>query len=264
MTKGGSSVAEDAQLRAADTFEEAQTLLDVMLKQFHTMERNRTDPFISKVVIAGELKEDSSRPFSQVFQELIDAATVKSRNPLSEQSCPPSPPSGIFLDYGTHFVGLFEAVDRYVAELLILMDAECKSTEEPIFSDVRVLYLNDDVVPLGGQYVCFVDKIPGVVAQSEKVDVPEDVVAEMVADDVRKLTKLLSLVLSEGVSKRKNFLDNARTSHPTLFPNTSSLKMYVKSDLFLTLDEYHRVFGKLPELVRDVEVNHPVDQPLKY
>ncbi|RNF07234.1 hypothetical protein TraAM80_03527 [Trypanosoma rangeli] len=92
----------------------------------------------------------------------------------------------------------------------------------------------------------------------------EEEVADMIMEDVHNLMKLLDIVASEPSNRHKLSVDSVRVTHPLLFPRISSIRTYLGGDLCLTLSEYVDVFGKIPVVTRDVELNHPVDCPLKF
>nr|CCC92455.1 conserved hypothetical protein [Trypanosoma congolense IL3000] len=263
MPKCDTTVINDIQLQAAQLFVEPQTLLDVMLKQFHTVKRSQTDPFVSRVVIAGEVNEVIPCEFMKIIQETIDTSLCKRENPLSEPGCTSVLPSGVFIDYETCFIGLFEALDRHVIDFLTQLKTVSNSTGS-VFLNVRILFLTDDVIPSATPCVGFLSKAPGMAAEGGTQDASEESIADMVVKDVSNLSKILSLASSENVIRRKAFLDNVRITHPSLLPSAACIYLYVKNEIFFTLDEYLQVFDKLPELTRDYEINHPVDQPLKY
>ncbi|ORC88759.1 uncharacterized protein TM35_000151900 [Trypanosoma theileri] len=264
MQKQSNTISNDPQLQKANGFTEAETLLDIMLKKFNSTDRDEADPFLLRVVIAGKRTENAARSLGTLMTELIDRAVSESENPLRLKNETTTKPSGLIIDYENNFIEIIEGYERHIVGFLKLLKKHCDLKEDASCSDVRILFLTDDVLsPLAVPFSC-IDKLPALTPEAEVGEKSDEEIAELLLDDINNLVKLSNLVANELTNKRKIFLDSARVSHPMLFPRTSSLKNYLEKDLFLTLSEYVDLFAKVPELTRDVELNHPVEDPLKY
>ncbi|KAH9597061.1 hypothetical protein LSM04_001475 [Trypanosoma melophagium] len=264
MQKQQNAVSNDPQLQKANGFTEAETLLDVMVKKFHSTDRDEADPFLLRVVIAGKRTENAARSLGTLMTELIDGAVGESENPLRLKSDITRKPSGLIIDYENNFIAIIEGYERHIVGFLKLLKEHCDLKDDASCSDVRVLYLTDDVLsPLAMPFSC-IDKVPALTAEGEAIEKSDEELADLLLNDINNLLKLSNLAANELTNKRKIFLDSARVSHPMLFPRVSSLKSYLETDLFLRLSEYVDLFARVPELTRDVELNHPVEDPLKY
>ncbi|KAG8344569.1 hypothetical protein ERJ75_000431900 [Trypanosoma vivax] len=264
MAKSPNEPLSDAQLDVARAFPEPDTLLQVMLEHFHKMERDNTDPFAMRIVFAGRRKEDTLYRPSLVMEKVLKKTIDSSTNPLNENNDVVIMPSGLIIDFEDHFIALLEGIERHITGFLINLHSDYAMDDNAAYTDIRILFLSDDVSPSGESHMCFVDKLPTSMARNEIQEVSDGELADMIAKDVNKLTNFLTLALEETTKKRSAFLDNARISHPVLFPSLSTVKMYVKRDICLSLDEYVRVFGQLPELNKDIEMVHPIDEPMKH
>ncbi|RNE95318.1 uncharacterized protein Tco025E_10068 [Trypanosoma conorhini] len=264
MSKAPNGTFSDAQLQAVNAFTEAHSLLEVMLRKFYAVERKSGDPFLLRVVVAGKKNENASRSAGLFLSELLDKAVETSENPLSEKSTTMMKPSGLLIEYDTHFIELIEGVERHIILFLKLLEKHCAEKEEASCSDVRILYFVDDVHSSSSASFHYIDKVPAMSTEDEIQEKTEEEIANMIVEDLHNLMKLLDMAAGEPSSKRKLLLDNLRVTHPLLFPRISSINTYLGGDLCLTLSECVSLFGKLPELTRDIELNHPVEDPLKY
>ncbi|KEG10046.1 hypothetical protein DQ04_04251010 [Trypanosoma grayi] len=235
-----------------------------MLKKFHSMYRENADPFILRVVIAGERSENAAHSLGVLMSELVDAAMESSENPLCENNDSPMKPSGVLIDYENVFIELIEGYERHIVQYLKLLHNHCEHKESAHCSNVQVLFLTDDVPTPTTPFFGFVDKVPAITEDGGIQEKTDEEFAEMIVADVHRLMELASLAANEPTNKRKMFLDNVRVTRPLLFPLTSSIRSYLAKDFCFTLGEYVKVFGSIPVLTRDVELNHPAEDPLKY
>ncbi|EAN92657.1 hypothetical protein C3747_42g6 [Trypanosoma cruzi] len=263
MSKTQNGVGNDPQLQAVNAFTEAQSLLDIMLKNFYSVERQAADPFLLRVVIAGKKKESAGRSVGSLLPELLNVAVNTSENPLCEDNEKSAKNFAVLVEYDDYFIELIEGFERHIINFLKLLEKHCSQKEDIICYDVRLLYLVDDVPSPIASFFVHIDKVPAMSTEGEPQDSTDEEIADTIAEDVNNLMKLLNMVADEPSTKRKLFLDNLRVTHPLLFPRKSMIKKYLESDIFFTLSEYIDVYGKISGFTRDIELNHPVVDSLK-
>lgn len=264
MSKQANGVINDAQLRAVNAITDPQPLLEVMLKHFNLTERCLGDPFMLRVILAGSKNEDAPSPIGSVIPELLNNPGVRDEDLCCTLNDGPIEPSGLLIDYEGHFILLIEGYEMQIMHFLKLLKKHGELKKDSSYLDVQVLYLIDDVVLPVAPVFAYIDKVPAVSAGGETRERSDEEISDMITKDIRNMMELSKLVSNETSDKRKSFMDSARVTHFLLFPSVASIKTYLGSNLFLTLSEYLDLFGKIPELTRDMEIDHPVEDPLTY
>lgn len=247
----------DPQVLIASKIKPRESLLDKLLQRYDLSTKVPAFPFRVRLVVSGV----SSYNFSvSRLEEICSESSAKAdvTNPFFTMLEKSSACSSIVIDYGEHFLQLLEGDERhvyfYVADLWA-----CE--EKGLIKDTKVLFVDDDVAPKHFGWIVL-NKLPSLALGDGVVPKKSD---EEVADCIcRDITNLIEISHLASPSRVSQFGDNLKVDHPKLFPKSETVLMYIKSNLFLTLEEFKDCFCKFPDVVREVEINHPSEDPLKY
>ncbi|KPI83528.1 hypothetical protein ABL78_7444, partial [Leptomonas seymouri] len=216
------------------------------------------NPFLLRVIFCGR---KSAQGFGDVLEKIIRETKQESdsSNPFYTE-VNDSQIGTLVIDYGEYFVlaadGPESYVFRYSEKLRALPLIEAPS--------VHVLYLEDDIPEMLFTGITVIDKVPPSTLTISSSDKNIDEVADLVFHDVTAIIELGMQENSQSARMKSVFKDNAKINYPKLFPRVEFLITYMKSDKFFTLDEFVINFCKPANLVREVEIAHPAEDPLTY
>jgi hypothetical protein len=252
------SAAVDAQISAVERLSTPQSVLDAVLSKAEVESYDAANPFLLRVMLCGKKK---SLSFAGILEKVVSEVKRESdlANPFySEKS---AGQIGTFvIDYGENFVQLVEGPERYVFSYAEKLNALPFVDS----SSVRVLYLDDDIPKMIGSGVTIIDKVPPSSLTISSSDKDADDVADLVVHDVTSVIELGTQASNQAARMKSVFTDNAKINFPKLFPRVEFLTAYMKSDSFFTLEEFIVNFAKPANLVREVEITHPAEDPLSY
>lgn len=246
----------DPQVIASSKIGPRESLLDKILQQYDIEGKDPAYPFKMRLILCG----NNGKSFSPSSLESISvdgAMKADLTNPFTSSSVNPASCSSIVVLYGDHFVQVIEGDERhiyfYVSEL-------CSQIEKCDVSNVRIIFFDDDVDSGAFGWITL-DKLPPIALGGEGVtEKNEDEIADYVSKDISNLAEMSGL----ASSRKLHFIENAKADYPKLFPKSEYVRLYIQTSVFLTLEEFKDNFCKFPDLVREVEVNHPSEAPLKY
>lgn len=247
----------DPQVLIASKMKPRESLLDKLIERYDFSNRTPAFPFRARLVIAGMSGSNFSvSRLEQICSESSAKADVT--NPFFTVLEKASKCSSIIIDYGNHFLQLIEGDERHI----FFYASDLRSCEEKgLISSSKVLFIDDDVTPIEFGWVVL-NKLPslalgdGIVPEKSREEVRECI--------CRDITNLLEICNLASCSRVSQFADNLKVDHPKLFPRSEVSLMYIKSNLFLTLEEFGDSFCKFPEVIREVEINHPKESLLKF
>lgn len=248
----------DAQVSAVEKTSEPQSLLDAVLSKADAQSYDAANPFLLRVFFCGKKK---SLAFEGALEKAVNEAKQESdlTNPFYNRDGD-SQIGTLVIDYGEYFVQAVDGPESYVfrfsekLSLLPLVDS----------SSVRVLFLDDDIPKGMCAGVTIIDKVPPSSLTIGSSDKNVGEVADLVIHDVTSVIELWTQANSQVARMKSVFTDNAKINYPKLFPRVEILAEYIKNDSFFTIDEFLVNFCRPANLVRDVEVVHPADDPLSY
>lgn len=252
------SSTTDAQITAVERISKPQSVLDAVLSKSEVKSYDAANPFLLRVVFCGKKK---TLGFGGVLEKTLDEAKRESdlANPFySEQS--DSHIGTLVIDYGEYFIQLVDGPESYVFNYATKLNVV--PFVEP--TSVRVLYLDDDVPKMLCTGITLIDKVPPsslIIGSSDK---SVDDVADLVIHDVASVIELGTQATAQAARMKGVFTDNAKINYPKLFPRVELLLTYMKCDSFFTLNEFIANFCRPANLVREVEITHPAEDPLSF
>lgn len=247
----------DPQVLAASKIKPRESLLDKLLQRYDLSKKVPAFPFRVRLVLSGTIGYNFSvTRLEQICSESSAKADVT--NPFFSILETTSNCSSIVIDYGDHFLQLIEGDERHI----FFYVSDLRGCEEKgLIGDTKVLFVDDDVTPKHFGWVVL-NKLPPLALGDGTVPKKSN---EEVSDSVcRDITNLIEMSGLASSSKTLQFADNLKVDHPKLYPKSEVVLMYIKSNLFLTLEEFRDNFCKFSEVVREIEINHPCDDPLKF
>lgn len=248
----------DAQVVAASKIKPRESLLDKVLEQYDVFDKEPAYPFMVRLILCGKLGKNLTLSH---LERICTEGSMKSDllNPFTASTERSVECSSIFIDYGDHFVELIEGDERHIYFYI----AELWSYEEKgDLSDVRILFVDDDINVKGYGWIVLDKLPPAALGGNEVPEKSDDEIADCLSRDITNLVEMSRIA---GNTKKSNFIDSAKVDYGKLFPKSDLVQMYMKANhLFLTLTEFKDCFCKFPELIREVEINHPSEDPLKY
>ncbi|GET88972.1 hypothetical protein, conserved [Leishmania tarentolae] len=248
----------DAQVSVAEKIVERQSVFDVVLEKIDVKQYNPAYPFQLRVVLCGRKKRSS---FDDAWESL--AAEVKLQCDKANPFCDASESSqlgSLIMDYGEYFIQIVEGPESYVFRFA----EEMKSMPVVDTNSVRILFLDDDIPKSICAGITIIDKVPPSSLAAGSAEKSSDEVAQGVMHDLSSILELASQGSNQIGRMKSIFAENAKVNYPKMFPKVEMLELYINSDNFFTLDEFVNNFCKPVHLIRDEEINHPAEDPLKH
>ncbi|KPA79196.1 hypothetical protein ABB37_05687 [Leptomonas pyrrhocoris] len=246
----------DAQISAVERISEPQSVLDVVLAKAKGKNYDAANPFLLRVLFCGKKK---SVGFGGVLEKIVREAKQEcdSANPFySEESA--GQIGTLLIDYGEYFIQLVDGPENYVFRY----SEKLSSLPFVESSNVQLLYLDDDIPNMLCTGATIIDKVPPSSIAPGSSDKSIDDIADLVIHDVNSMIELGAQESSQVARVKRVFTDNAKINFPKLFPRVELLIAYMHSGNFFTLDEFITNFCKPANLVREVEIAHPAEDPL--
>lgn len=247
----------DQQVLAASKIKPRDSLLDKVLEQYDVYGKEPAYPFKLRLILCGKLVKNLTLP---QLETICTEGGMKSdlTNPFTAAAEKSAYCSSIFIDYETHFIEIIEGDERHI---FFYINELWFHQEKGEISDVKILFIDDDIQCKEYGWIVL-DKLPAAALSGNEIpEKSDDEMADCVARDISNLVEMSRIA---GTTKKSSFIDSAKIDYGKLFPKADYVQMYMKSNLFLTLTEYKDCFCKFPDLVREVEINHPSEDPLKY
>lgn len=246
----------DPQVIAASKIKPRDSLLDKLIEQYD-ITKEPAYPFQIRVILCGKVLNSFKLP---QIEDVCKASSTKAdcTNPFSIGAEKSRQCSTFLIDYGGSFFQVIEGDERQV---FFYMSELCSLQQKNHFSDIRVLFIDDDIDAQSFGFVVL-DVLPAeATGGNDILDLSADDLADYVAGDITSLMEMSKIAGSSNVSY---FSQNLKFDHPNLFPKSERLEYYMKCSLFLTAEEFKLHFCNFPDVVREVEINHPSEDPLKY
>lgn len=248
----------DVQVIAAERIIQPQSVLDAVLSAADAKRYDAANPFMLRVVFCGRKKGVG---FSAMLEKILSEAKNESDadNPFANGQSDAQ--IGVMtIDYGEYFLQVVDGPESYV----LRYSEKLSGLQFVESASVRILYLDDDILQAACSGVTIIDKVPPsslTISSSERM---ADEIADLVVHDVTSAIELATQASGQAARMKGVFTDNAKINYPKLFPRVELLLAYIKSDSFFTLEEFVTEFCKPANLVREVEIAHPAEDPLSY
>lgn len=248
----------DTQVASVEKIVPPESLLDAVLSRIDTDGYDSANPFISRFLLCGRKRNGA---YGVELEKLVESAISESnlKNPFYVKGTPATL-STLVIDYGESFLQFVEGAESYYRSFFI----KFQNSELVKRDTVRILFVDDDVPSILNSGVVFIDKVPPSCLNTGAPDTEQGEVRDIVLRDVASAIELSVHAATETIQRRRMFAENAKVNYPKLFPKAENLGTYIQCGLFFTLDEFVDNFCSFPDLVRDVEINHPVEDPLKF
>ncbi|CCW62599.1 unnamed protein product [Phytomonas sp. EM1] len=240
------------------THKTQKSLHDVIVQKFGSAS-NPGNPFLATIFLCGEKNEEES--ISTALKTLLDESFMKADavNPFIKDS-ESSHAAGLVIDYGKYIIQLIQGPDHNIYSYLTNLRSAKNLTSKNF-----VLFFDDDTTKIGVKDWVQIDKVPPRALEEDHVlEKSDEEISDSVLTDFFNLLELGAKCIEQGANQKASFSDIARVNFPKLYPSINSLEMYKRSNLFLTLGEFVDNLCVFPQLTRDCEINHPLENPLMY
>lgn len=254
-------MSADLQVQAVERIPVRESQLHSILQTYSGESNEATGSFRLRVFLCGRKAEASLSP---VLESLAKEAWLKAdaTNPLVKEGDATENPSSVVIDYGEYLFQVIEGAERHV--LSYLSELNTVSDKKEKVSDVRILFVDDDVESAVACGWLYISKVPPVSLTNDEGGKSEAETAQSITQDTAGVLELAALASNESEAKRMIFADSAKGSFPRLFPKVSTMRQYLECDVLFSLDEFVGCFCEYPDFICERETLHPPDDPLKF